>query len=158
MRAVDLRDHRVEIPAPRGWRRREKIGVLGKERHDRDRAHDVVRPSRSTVSGVPARSPADVGCRCEEGHLQASPLRGPAGVDGDTRKWSAPPDHFDVVASTRRLAARDQMHGLEDVRLARAVRTDEGRHARGKVECSVLVTAEVLERDRGNAHARRAGA
>src|SRR6267378_1655069 len=71
------------------------------------------------------------------------------------RPSPAPADHLGVLASTRGFTARDEVHGLEDVRLPGAVRAYECGNARVEVDPSLFVTAEILEPDRGDAQGRR---
>jgi len=155
MRAIDLRDHRVEIPPPRRRRGCQQVGVLGKESDDRDLADHVVGASRCAIRGVAPWTPAHLDRRCEQRHLQTRPFVRAARVNGHPRERRAPADHLRIVAGTRRFTARDQMHRFEDVRFSSAVRTDECGDPRCEFYPSLLIAAEVLERDGGHAHRRR---
>src|ERR1700694_1238946 len=53
MRALDLREHRVEIASARVRRRPEQIDILGEERHDDELAGDLVRALACAVEQIP---------------------------------------------------------------------------------------------------------
>ena len=154
MRAIDLRDHRIHVPPARRRGRCEEIGVLGKERDDRDRADDIIRPPWRPIRGVATWTTAGIGGgRSEERDLESVPVQrgggprprsGPACLDRHSRERSAPADHLGVLAGTRGFPARDDVHGLEDVRLPGTVRTHKCGNPRAEIDPSVFVAAEVL--------------
>ena len=102
MTTVDLRHHRVEVAAAGRGRRRQELDILGKERHDRERADDVVRPPGRAVRGVPPRPLAGGDLRGEQRDLQTGTLVLPvARLDNDSGERCTPADHLGVVAGTR---------------------------------------------------------
>src|SRR5229473_2662950 len=129
VRTVDLGEHRVEIAPARARRGTQELDVLREERHDDELTRHVIGPLPRAVEEMTAWSPALAFRRREEQQLHATVAFSPIDVHPYSAHVDSPAHELGVVVRARRIAARGEVDRLEEVRLACAVRTDEGGDA-----------------------------
>ena len=152
MRALDLPEHRVEIPASRTRSRAQKIDVLGKERHDDQLTRDVVAALPRAVEQIaPRPAPFPVGGR-EQDELDPAVTLRTIHLDAHAAGARAPAHELGVVMGPRRISARGQVDRFQEIGLSGAVRSDEGGDSAAEDLPHVGVGAKVLERQIADPH------
>jgi hypothetical protein len=131
----------VEEPAPAVGRSLHQPQIIGREGHHRDAAEEVVRIAHGlavepgSASSVPDR------------HLDLPFARVDCEAGADERLGSSEPHQLGELLRTERTQRADEIAGLQEIRLALAVRAEE--HGRGGSERYPVVreVAEVARSD-----------
>ena len=157
VRAFDLREHRVEVPAARIRGRPKKIDVLWKERDHHELSRDVVHALTRAIEQVAPWTAALTRGRREQHDLEAAMAFRAVHLHSHPTGRRPPAHELRVVVCAWGISAGGDVDRLEKIRLAGAVRADEGGDASTKRKSHIRVRTKVLEPKISDSHAAGLG-